>query len=108
MHDVVPVAGVSLQRSIAKGIVTAHLPFTTESRFIRKVENIRKAFALHERYFGQDKAWHWRRWLELADRGELHGEFERTRFSDETLFSLREQGIMLPAAEVLNRNSAGQ
>jgi glycosyltransferase involved in cell wall biosynthesis len=107
MHDVIPAAGGEFRRAVALDIVTAHLPFTTEVRFLRKIENVREVFALHDEYIGPHNAWHWRRWLELADRGEIVSEFQRTRFSDETLVDLRRRGIIRTAAEALRQNGSG-
>ena len=102
MHDVLPLPGQALTRALAQNIVTAHLPFSTEARFARKIENIREVFRHHDSYMGANLGWHWRRWLELADRGEISGEFDRTRFSMDTIEALRREGIIMSAADVLS------
>jgi glycosyltransferase involved in cell wall biosynthesis len=101
VHDVIPLPGKELRRTTAVDIVTAHLPFTTESRFMRKIENIREIFAHHDECLGPHTAWHWRHWLEIADRGEISSEFKRTRFSHDMLADLRQRGVIRTAAEVL-------
>lgn len=107
MHDVIPVSGVSPRRIVASDVVTAHVPFSTEARFLRKVENIRDVFSVHDEYFGADLAWHWRHWLELASAGRLGDEFKKTRFSENTLAALRESGVIQSAAAVLSRGRPG-
>lgn len=104
MHDIVPPPGKSLKRSVASDLVIAHLPLTTRERFARKIDNIREVFARHDDYMGPDIGWHWRRWLELADRGEIGAEFERSVFSGEMLADLRRQGVIRNAAEILDRD----
>ena len=100
-HDIVPAGGQPVRRAVPSDLMIAHLPFTTRSRFARKVKNIRRIFAAHEHRFGRDTAWHWRRWLELADKGELDEEFQRTVFTTELIDDLRQQGVIRSAAEWL-------
>ena len=85
----------------------AHLPLTTLARFIRKVENIRDVMRHHDSYFGPNQAWHWRRWLQLAERGELDSEFGRSIFSDALIAELRAEGTIRSAADML-AEAAGQ
>ncbi len=103
MHDIVPAPGKPLKRGVAGDLVIAHLPLTTRERFARKIDNIREVFAWHDAYMGPDIGWHWRRWLELADLGEIGAEFERSVFSGEMLADLRRQGVIRTAAEILDR-----
>jgi glycosyltransferase involved in cell wall biosynthesis len=100
-HYVTPVGGARL-RSIAPGdLLIAHLPFSTRSRFARKVANIRRVYELHGEYMGQDIGWQWRRWLDLANQGRFDEEFDRNVFDRETIAALREQGMIRPARHVL-------
>lgn len=101
MHDVIPEPGVSLTSMETRRIVTAHLPVTTEARLLRKIENIREVCRYHDSYNSGQNGWHWRRWLDLVDRGEIGAEFQRSRFSPETMAILKSQGIVRDAATLL-------
>jgi len=103
-HDMVVAGEEPVRRASPADLLIAHLPFTTRSRFNRKVENIRRIFAVHDSRFGTDSAWHWRRWLELAEQGRLDEEFERTVFDEGTLQELRLAGVIQSAAEVFAAN----
>jgi glycosyltransferase involved in cell wall biosynthesis len=98
-HDIVVAGENPVRRANPTDLVIAHLPFSTRSRFARKVDNIRRIFAVHDRHFGQDVAWHWRRWLALADQGRLDDEFDRTVFDAHTIEDLRRRGVIKSALE---------
>jgi hypothetical protein len=100
-HDVVAADTRPLRRYSAEDVIIAHLPFTTRARFARKVDNIRRLFRVHDEFFGELTAWHWRRWLVLADEGRLDEEFDRSVFDERTIMNLRAQGIIRSAAELL-------
>ena len=91
-HDVRAGAGAPLRRRVPTDLLIAHLPFTTEARFERKLANIRRVFEVHDAYFGDHLAWHWRRWLDLPDADAVRGEFRRQAFDDATLGALRTNG----------------
>ena len=99
-HDVRAPEGVVARRVVAKDLLIAHLPFSTAARFARKVDNVRQVFAVHDEYFGEHLAWHWRRWLGLADAPALQAEFARQVFDDATLARLRAQGFVRSSAEL--------
>lgn len=105
-HDVIAADSAPLRRHRPNELIIAHLPFTTRSRFIRKVDNIRQVFRVHDRSFGEVTAWHWRRWLTLADQGCLDGEFDRTAFDAATVTALRAQGVIRSAAEIFREEMA--
>jgi hypothetical protein len=100
MHDLVA-AGPNARRANTPDIVIAHLPITTRSRFMRKVESIRQTFVHHDEHFGTDKAWHWRHLLRLHERGEIDGEFLRSVFTDDQLSEFRSNGLVANAADLL-------
>jgi hypothetical protein len=100
MHDILPAGSAPLKRSRPRDLVIAHLPFTSRSRFARKVDNIRRAIALHDEYLGQDLAWHWRRWLEMDEQGRLDEEFDRTVFDAAMIERLRSERVIRSAAEL--------
>lgn len=101
MHDVIAACGSQLVRSKPSDLIIAHLPFTTFSRFARKVENIRGVFARFDAYFPGEMGWHWRRWVTLADEGRLREEFEQQVFSEGAIADLRRCRIVRSAAELL-------
>lgn len=84
-----------LRRLVPADLLIAHFPFTTEARFERKLANIRRVFEVHDAYFGEHMAWHWRRWLELPDPEAVRAEFRRQRFDDTTFSALRAQGVIM-------------
>ena len=101
MHDAIATDGAQLMRSKTADLIIAHLPFTTFSRFARKVENIRGVFARFDAYFPGQMGWHWRRWVRLADEGRLREEFEKQVFSEDAIADFRRRRIVRSAAELL-------
>lgn len=99
-HDIVPADQDPLRRSKPADLLVAHLPFTTRARFTRKIDNVRKVFAVHDQFFGEHSARHWRRWVALADQGRLDKEFDRQVFDAPTIADLRDKGVIRSAAEV--------
>lgn len=106
MHDIVARAGRPLRRTQPRDLIIAHLPFTTKSRFARKIASIREFVARYDEVLGPDRAWHWRRWLDIVDRDGLDEEFNRNVFDPTTCGELREQGTIVSAAEFLRRQKA--
>lgn len=99
MHDLKARAGQPLRRATPKDLIIAHRPFTTKSRFARKIANIRKFLTYYDEVLGPDLAWHWRRWLEIVDRDGLDQEFNRNVFDQTICAELRQQGTIVSAAE---------
>ena len=100
--------GVTLRHHVPDDLVIAHLPFSTVERFERKLHNIRRVFEVHDAYFGEHMAWHWRRWLALADGGPgaVGREFQRQAFAAQTLRRNRECGVVASAADWFARAQA--
>ena len=115
LHDVVEI-GTSPRRAAANDLLIAHLPFSTRSRFNRKIENIRHFFAAEnlDLFSGPDTwennniGWQWRRWAALALRGGLDAEFARNVFSAKQLEELRNQGKICSASELLTQGNLGR
>jgi glycosyltransferase involved in cell wall biosynthesis len=105
MHDIVPSDSTSLRRCTPKDLLIAHLPFTTWTRFERKIRNVRRVFAVHDAYFGPDLAWHWRRWLAVDDRGQLQDEFDHQIFDAEEMAEFRRTGVIRSAAELFRQRA---
>lgn len=93
--------GKPIRRQPSADIVVAHLPFTTESRFRRKVDNIRRMLSSHPECFPPDSAWHWRRWAALPSASAVEHEFALQCLSDAELAALRADGALRSAAELL-------
>jgi glycosyltransferase involved in cell wall biosynthesis len=102
-HDIIPPAPLRLRRTVARDVLIAHLPFTTKARFSRKIDNIRKIFATHDKAFGAAMAFHWRRWLDLQDQGLLETEVDASLFTPASLTRLRAEGRLSDAASMLAR-----
>jgi len=99
-HNVFSADSIPLRRAKPTDLLIAHLPFTTRSRFKRKVANIRNMLAAQEASM-EGLAWHWRRWIDLADRGELDDEYDRTLLAADRIPDLRKSGKIRSAAELL-------
>jgi hypothetical protein len=98
-HDVG--ADPSLRRVTPPGLFIAHLPFTTEGRFARKIANIRAAVADSGDAWGPDSAWHWKRWLDNVDRrGGIAGEMARNLVTEDQLATLRAEGRVKSAPDL--------
>jgi hypothetical protein len=106
-HNAVARDGGPTLRLVPDDLVTAHVPFTTEGRFARKIANIAALVADTGHSWGPDTGWHWRRWLDnVAERGGVAGEMARNLVTAEELAELRRTGIVRTATEVLDRGQA--
>ena len=73
-HDFVP-ADSTVRVTAPDDLLIVHVPFTDEPRFRRKVDGARAMLSKHNVRLNPAQAWHWRRWLELADIDGLSAEF---------------------------------
>lgn len=97
-------ADPSLRREAPKDVFVAHLPFTTASRFARKIANIRATVQADAAAWPPDSAWHWRRWLDNVDnRGGVEGEIARNIVTEAELSTLRAAGLVQSAADLWQR-----
>lgn len=95
-HDAA--ADPTLRRLTPPGFFIAHLPFTTQDRFARKIANIRAALDAAGAAWPPDSAWHWRRWLDNIDRrGGVAGEMARNIVTEDQLATLRATGLVQSA-----------
>jgi hypothetical protein len=102
-HDVIAKDGVAVQRATSEQILIAHVPFTTESRFTRKLENIRNECPGGPPDWTpgtNQTGWHWWRWISLADEGKLREEFQRQIINDAALDTYRAQLAVQSAADM--------
>jgi hypothetical protein len=101
MHDIIANAGPPLRYRVPDDLLVAHLPFTTLARFKQKIVNIRRLISVHDAYWGEALAWHWRRWLALADEGKIGEEFARQIYDAEEIATLLSSGTIRSAADML-------
>lgn len=99
-HSGLDVEGRPVPTIRPSDLVIAHVPFTTEARFARKVANIAAVVAASGHRWGPDSAWHWRRWMEAGEGGAA-AEVARNTITVEALAGLRRSGAVKSAAELL-------
>ena len=102
-HAVLSAQGKKLTTTGADGMVIAHVALSSYERFSHKVENFRAFFAHQDQFAGANLAWHWRRWVALADEGRLESEFRKSAIDAAELTELRARGVVQTAAEILRR-----
>jgi hypothetical protein len=98
-HRPLPQAGAAPASPLSADVLIAHLAISGRQRFLRKLDNIRLLFASVEDRFPPGEAWHWRRWLQLAEQGRAGEEYERQVFDGATLAALHAAGTVMSAAE---------
>jgi capsular polysaccharide biosynthesis protein len=107
-HDIIAADRAPLRWSRPADLFIAHLPLTTRTRFVRKIDNARRFLDAHdaagEGYLTADSAWHWRRWIALAEEGRLDEEFDRSIFDPAMIAELRRAGVIRSAGEIFGRN----
>lgn len=103
-HSVSNSTGQMMPARTAEGVIIAHLPMTTLDRFERKVENARHFFRRWADHYPGDAAWHWKRWVDLADRGGLGAEFEAQRMDEATFERLKDLGVLERADAVIHKS----
>ena len=81
-----------------------HLPMTTRERFICKVDNAREFFRRWADHYPGEAAWHWKRWVDLADRGILDAEFEAQKMDEATFKRFSKLGVIERADAVLEKS----
>jgi hypothetical protein len=98
-HRPLPQAGAAPMPAQTIDVLIAHLAIAGRERFLRKLDNIRLLFASVEDRFPPSEAWHWRRWLRLAEQGRAGEEYERQVFDGATLAALQAAGTVMSAAQ---------
>lgn len=61
---------------------------------------------MREQFWAHHGAWHWRRWLALADQGRLDEEFDRNVYDWQTISAMRAEGVIRSAAELFGDRRA--
>lgn len=99
-HQITSADGDQLRQTVPADLLIAHFPFTTRSRFARKVENIRALLSGIDVELPSELAWHWRRWLELHHQGAIDEEYRRSVPTGAALIELAGKGSLRSAAEL--------
>jgi hypothetical protein len=90
-------AATGVRWKIPDDLAILHAPFTTEARFLRKVEAIRTVMQCHGSRFDARQAWHWRYWATLGGE-QLAAEFRRQCIRASAVPVLRQQAVIGDAA----------
>ena len=98
-HTARPSAGREPVARVPTDLLIAHVPISGRARFDRKLANIREVFARFGDRYGPGEAWHWRRWIQLADAGHADEEYARQVFTDAALDRMRAAHEVMSAAE---------
>jgi hypothetical protein len=98
-HRAVPPEGVRLKGRRPPDLLIAHLPFSTVTRFERKLDNMRRIFREVGHLIGPDVAWHWRRWLAVPEgRAGAEAELARNTVPRADLERLLHDGLLRSVA----------
>jgi len=101
MHDIIANDGPPLRNLVPDDLLVAHLPFTTLTRFEKKIANIRQSMTVHDACRGEALTWQWRRWLALSDERKISEEFARQIYDGEEIATLLSSGTIRSAAEMM-------
>jgi glycosyltransferase involved in cell wall biosynthesis len=91
----------------ADRVFVAHLPFSTYSRFKKKVTSIRETLASQTQYYPGMIGWHWKRWLRLEEEGRLREEYRHQFIDNEIRAVLREQKAILECKDIFGGKLSG-
>lgn len=103
-HNVNPVSPAA-RRDIPRDLLVAHVPFTSWTRFERKVTNIHAFLQAHPDYFASKQALRWKRWAVMWEQGTLEEEFERQRIDEDSLGALRNAGTIRSVADLFDERN---
>jgi hypothetical protein len=103
-HGIIGRHGSALPSCRIEEAVIIHVPFSTPTRFQRKIENVKSLFDRHPALFSGGGGWHWRRWVELFEKGQLRAEFDNQSLSQATVDYLRDEGIVCRTAKYLEKS----
>ncbi|MFM9847221.1 MAG: glycosyltransferase family 2 protein [Hyphomicrobiaceae bacterium] len=97
----------STDRSVADGLLIRHFPLRPWVRFEQKVVHARQRFA-QEQGVWPTISWHIRRWVRLAETGDLESEYESYFLTEPQIEELLERGVIIEdsfGSDVTNRPS---
>lgn len=86
--------------TVPADLIILHLPFTNESRFRRKVDAIRVMLTTHADRYRGGMAWHWRRWVAVAQSGRVQDEFAAQIVDQPDVCDLLSRGILTTPAQL--------
>lgn len=101
MHGAFTNSEAEAAQAVSPDIIVAHLALTTFDRFARKIANVRALFEKYGDDFPKGFGWHWHRWVQLAERGELRAEYDRSICFDQDLARLKAEGAVASAEDVI-------
>ncbi|RAH96570.1 hypothetical protein DLJ53_32190 [Acuticoccus sediminis] len=104
-HHLIGPDGTRLRAEGAAGILIAHLPFTSLSRFERKMENVRAHLTAIGGVHAATAA-HWKHWLTRLEEGRLAEEFAREAFTEDEFAARAGTGAVATAAVLFERLAA--
>lgn len=102
MHDAHGHDGLPLARAETVPLVVAHVPLSDYPRFARKVANIAEVFRTHAADTPGNFGWHWKRWVASAEAGTLRAEYDASCLDQAETETLRTEGTLRTAAELLD------
>ena len=102
MHDAHGPDGTPLARAERVPLVVAHVPLSDYARFARKVDNIAEVFRTHAADTPGNFGWHWKRWMASAEAGALRAEYDASCLDQAELETLRADGTLMSATELLD------
>ena len=103
-HNIAAADAGQVTTEVPDDLFIAHVPFSTQSRFARKMANIQIALDGTGASWGPDSAWHWRRWLKnIEENGGIAGEMARNLITAEESTEMRRSGVIKSAAQVWGR-----
>lgn len=102
-HGVVKTGGNQPNVVTPDDLMIAHFPFSTADRFLRKLANIDRSLKVFGHRLKGAQAWHWRRWVELAEKGKGEEEFRRQILTPEAFQEAVAKGMLQTVESVVGR-----
>lgn len=103
MHDAQDADRQPLDRDAPAQLFIAHVPLSSFSRFMRRIESIQEHFGVFAGAEGEEPsgfAWHWKRWIASARSGHLQEEFDQSVITQADLAELMAQEIVQTADQI--------
>ncbi len=102
-HQIVAHEGSNPRVVKPDDLIVAHCPFSTSQRFTRKLDNIARSLGVFGHRLVGSEAWHWRRWLQIAEEGKVEQEFRRQALSEEQFQTSLADGTIQSAHSLLEK-----
>ena len=103
-HNIAAADAGQVTTEVPDDLFIAHVPFSTQSRFARKMANIQMLVEATGTSWGPEAAWHWRRWLKnIEENGGIAGEMARNLITAEELAEMQRSAVIKSAAQVWGR-----